>query len=282
MQFPIFRAEVRSILTATSGFIAQAGFTHSLSPARNCTFGCTYCYVPTMGIYGGLKLEDWRNWGCFTTFKTNAADLLRKSLRSDQIIYCSPLVDPYQPAEAHECMMPQILDVLLERPPRIFVIQTRGPLVLRDLPRLEALSRRTSLRVSFSITTDSEAVRKVYEPHCASIGERFETLRRLRAAGIDTFATLAPILPCNPETLVQMAVAATDGDIIADPFHVRAVKRSGATTREAALSISARRGWPEWHDPEFQEQVVDTMKRHAAAAGRRFGVGTEAFGWLAQ
>jgi DNA repair photolyase len=44
----------KSILTKTSGFIAEAGFTHSLSPARNCTFGCTYCYVPTMGVYGGL------------------------------------------------------------------------------------------------------------------------------------------------------------------------------------------------------------------------------------
>jgi DNA repair photolyase len=48
----------KSILTKTSGFIAEAGFTHSLSPARNCTFGCTYCYVPTMGVYGGLKPED--------------------------------------------------------------------------------------------------------------------------------------------------------------------------------------------------------------------------------
>ena len=36
-------AEARTILSKTSGFIAEAGFTHSLTPARNCTFGCTYC-----------------------------------------------------------------------------------------------------------------------------------------------------------------------------------------------------------------------------------------------
>ena len=72
MPFPIYHAEARSILTTTSGFIAEAGFTHSLSPARNCTFGCTYCYVPTMGIYGGLKPADWQHWGRFTTFKANA------------------------------------------------------------------------------------------------------------------------------------------------------------------------------------------------------------------
>ena len=51
-----------------------------------------------MRIYGGLQSEDWQRWGEFTTFKRNAADLLGKSLRPDQIVYCSPPVDPYQPA----------------------------------------------------------------------------------------------------------------------------------------------------------------------------------------
>jgi len=88
---PIRHAEARGILSATCGFIAQAGFTHSLSPARNCTFGCTYCYVPTMRIFGGLKPADWQHWGRFTTFKSNAPALLEKSLRAGQIIYCSPL-----------------------------------------------------------------------------------------------------------------------------------------------------------------------------------------------
>src|SRR3954464_11658128 len=103
----------RSILSKTTGFIAHAGFSHSLTPARNCTFGCTYCYVPTMRIYGGLKREDWEHWGQFTTFKSNAPELLRRELRPHQIIYCSPLVDPYQPAEKEEQMMPRLLDVLL-------------------------------------------------------------------------------------------------------------------------------------------------------------------------
>ncbi len=129
--FQILETEARSILSPTTGFIAEAGFTHSLTPARNCTFGCTYCYVPTMGIHGGLKPEDWRHWGQFTTFKKNAPELLRRELRPNQVIYCSPLVDPYQPAEESRQLMPNILDELAARPPRIFVIQTRGPLIVR-------------------------------------------------------------------------------------------------------------------------------------------------------
>ncbi len=65
----------RTILSPTTGFIAEAGFTHSLTPARNCTFGCTYCYVPTMRIQGGLKPEDWQRWGQFTTFKSQRGGL---------------------------------------------------------------------------------------------------------------------------------------------------------------------------------------------------------------
>ena len=73
--------DASTILSRTSGFIAQAGFTHSLTPARNCTLGCSYCYVPTMRIQGGLRPEDWQRWGKFTTFKQNAAALLINELR---------------------------------------------------------------------------------------------------------------------------------------------------------------------------------------------------------
>ena len=65
-----------------------------------------------MRIYGGLQPGDWQHWGEFTTFKSNAAELLRKALAPDQTIYCSPLVDPYQPAEAAEALMPGVLDAL--------------------------------------------------------------------------------------------------------------------------------------------------------------------------
>jgi DNA repair photolyase len=235
-----------------------------------------------MRIYGGLKADDWNNWGRFTTFKSNAPVLLRRSLGPHQTIYCSPLVDPYQPAEETECMMPRLLDELIARPPRVFAIQTRGPLILRDLERLQRLAERTALRVSFSISTDDDRVRRLYEPHCAPIAERLETVRRLRAAGIPVYATLAPLLPCDPQALMGLALNATDRDIIADPLHVRAVKKCGATTREAGARISRAHGFSEWHDPAFQAAVVETMRRSAAAAGRRFGTGPGAFGWLAE
>jgi len=282
MPFEVFEAQSTSILSPTTGFIAQAGFTHSLSPARNCTFGCSYCYVPTMRIFGGLKPDDWRHWGQFTTVKTNAPELLRRELRANQTIYCSPQVDPYQPAEEQVQLMPRVLEALLSRPPRVFVIQTRGPLVLRDLRHLIELSKCTSLRVSFSITTNREDVRRLYEPHCAAIDVRLDAIRQLRAAGIQTFATLAPILPCDPDELAARALEATDQNIIGDPLHVRAVKPHGATTREAAVALSNRKEFAAWLDPDFQAEVTTRIGAAIQKAGRKFATGTEGFRWLSQ
>jgi len=271
----------RTILSPTSGYIAEAGFTHSLTPARNCTFGCTYCYVPALGIYGGLKPEDWQRWGQFTRFKTNAPELLTRGLKSDQRIYCSPLVDPYQPAEEHEQIMPRILEQICATPPRVFTLQTRGPLILRDLDKLRALAPRTTLRVSFSITTNREDIRKLYEPHCAPIEQRLDVIRELRAAGIEAYATLAPLLPCDPETLATLALEASGRDLIGDALHVRSAKPRGATTREAAFRISAVHRHEPWFDPEFQDCIVERMRAVARAAGHDFHTGPAGFARLA-
>lgn len=267
-----------SILSRTTGFIAEAGFSHSLTPARNCTFGCTYCYVPTMRIYGGLKPDDWRRWGQFTTFKTGAAESLARELKPEQRIYCSPLVDPYQPAEAEEQLMPRILDAVIARPPRRFVLQTRGPLILRDVERLREIP---NLRVSFSITTDREEVRRLYEPHCASIEERLSVIGALRAAGIEVYATLAPLLPCDPERLARMAIRVSGRNLVGDPLHIRAVKPRGATTREAAFRIAQAQGHPEWLDAPFQAAMVERIDREARRAGFSFETGPRGFARLA-
>jgi DNA repair photolyase len=135
--------------------------------------------------------------------------------------------------------------------------------------------------VSFSVTTDCDDIRKLYEPHCASIDERFAVIATLREAGIETFATLAPLLPCDPERLLMRAIESTQRDVIGDPLHVRAAKAHGATTGQAADRISEHHGFSAWHDPAYQSEVVERMTALAIDKGRRFGTGPRAFGWLA-
>jgi DNA repair photolyase len=229
-----------------------------------------------------LKREDWLHWGQFTTFKVNAASLVAREVRSDQIIYCSPLVDPYQPAEREQGLMPAILAALSEKSPAVFVIQTRAPLILRDLDQLRRLANRCLVRVSFSLTTDREDVRRLFEPHCESLSARLQAMEELTRAGIETCATLAPLLPCDPEALAGAAIAKSRGDLIGDPLHVRSVKRSGATTRDAAWKIARIHGFEEWLDAGFQSKIVERIRRIACLAGRKFATGPEGFSWLAR
>jgi DNA repair photolyase len=161
-------------------------------------------------------------------------------------------------------------------------LQTRGPLALRDIEKLQKLALRTTLRVSFSITTNREDVRRLYEPLCAPIPERFAAIRALRTAGIETYVTLAPLLPCDPEDLVRLAIEASGRDLIGDPLHVRATKQRGATTRETALRISAKHGYEDWHAPSFQSAIVDRMRAAAEQAGFTFITGPPGFSKLAR
>ncbi len=278
----IREAIAKSILSPTSGFLKHAGFTHSLTPARNCTYGCTYCYVPTMKIYGGLQPEDWERWGQFTTLKTNAAQLLEQSLKAGQVIYCSPLVDPYQPTERERPLMPDILEAVLEHPPAVFVVQTRGPLILRDVSLLLQVSEITKLRISVSITTDREEVRQRYEPHCEPIAQRLEMIRVLRNTGLEVYATLAPLLPCDPERLATLAIEASARDLIGDPLHVRTTKPYGATTRAAATVIADYHHEADWFAPDFQAQAVTKIIEVAGRSGLEFAVGPIGFSRLAR
>ncbi len=230
-----------------------------------------------MGIYGGLQPEDWRRWGQFTTFKQNAPALLRRALRPGQVIYCSPLVDPYQPAEASEALMPAVLREVIERPPARFVFQTRSPLILRDMDLLRELASVTAVRVSFSLTTDREEIRRLYEPHCETFAQRLAAIGALCEAGIPTHATLAPLLPSNLEAFATQACEATQRDLIGDPLHVRAVKKTGATTREAAFRIAAHHEHEQWFQPEFQREAARRIAAVAAAHQRKFLTGPEGF-----
>ncbi len=73
-----------------------------------------------------------------------------------------------------------------------FTIQTKSPLVLRDL---EIIKRSKDAEVYFTITTDDEKIRKIFEPGAPPSSRRIEALEKLHSEGIRTFAMIAPILP---------------------------------------------------------------------------------------
>ena len=199
----VYAQNAKSMLTKASGFIAAYNFT--LNPYRGCQYGCSYCYAAAFSPNPQMR-QDWGNW---VTIKQNAAEILEKELdkwykknpEQPPSIYMSSVTDPYQPIESKEKLTRHLLEVMVAYRP-ILVIQTRSPIITRDI---DLLQRFKHLRINMSIPTGSESVRKDFEPRSPSIKARFNALKAIKQS-IDPLKgyipkisiTITPLLPTLP------------------------------------------------------------------------------------
>ena len=171
-------------------------FAYSINPYQGCEHGCTYCYARNTHTYWGYSAGV--DFERMIMVKKDAAQLLDKRLSSrnwdPQIISLSGNTDCYQPADRRFGITRQLLEVFLKHKHPVGII-TKNSLILRDLDLLKALHRQHLLRVTLSITTLNEDVRRVMEPRTASVHQRLKTLEVLTRAGIPVSVNMAPIIP---------------------------------------------------------------------------------------
>jgi DNA repair photolyase len=160
-----------------------------VNPYTGCEHGCTYCYARFMKRFTGHK----EPWGEFVDVKVDAPKLLLAEVKKRRrgTTWVSGVCDPYQPLEADYGLTRRCLEVLLQADWPV-VVQTRSPLVLRDV---DILRRGKHVEVGFSVTTADDCIRKLFEPKAPPIPERLRALHRLRRARIRTYAMIAPMLP---------------------------------------------------------------------------------------
>src|SRR6266496_3626198 len=72
---------------------------------------------------------------------------------------------------------------------------TKGALIRRDIPLLAAMSRETKVSVTLSIPFADDATGRAVEPGASLPSQRFETLRMLSDAGIETGIGIASVIP---------------------------------------------------------------------------------------
>jgi len=162
---------------------------YALNPYVGCQHACLYCYARFMKKFSGHR----EPWGDFVDVKTNAPDLLLREVKRKRRgqVWVSGVCDPYQPLEAEYGLTRKCLEILaLNRWP--VTIQTRSPLVLRDL---DILREAEEFHVGLSITSADDGIRKIFEPKAPPIMDRVETVEKLHRNGIRTFVMIAPVLP---------------------------------------------------------------------------------------
>lgn len=195
------RVAVREVLVDRV-LIREGGRQYYINPYVGCMIGCPFCYVIDRADFS-RQLEGLPQlpWGQYLDVKVNAAEVLRREVASVRsgIVRMSPIVtDPYQSVERHYRITRQCLEVLVDTD-LVPVVLTRAPRILDDI---ELLKRFRKAVVAFSIPTDDDQYRRIFEPGADPIEERLEALRTLHAAGIRTAAVIQPVLPMNPERLV--------------------------------------------------------------------------------
>jgi len=182
-------------------------YPYVVNPYTGCQHACSYCYARFMKRVTGHR----EPWGEFVDVKVNAAELLRKEIKKKKRaeVWVSGVCDPYQPLEAEYRLTRQCLEILARNGWPV-IIQTRSPLVLRDI---DIIRDARDFEVGLTVTTADDAIRKLFEPNAPPIGDRIAALDTLHRAGIRTYAMIAPVLP-GAEGLAELLKGKIDYVII--------------------------------------------------------------------
>jgi DNA repair photolyase len=231
-----------------------------INPYVGCMIACPFCYVIDRADFSrALEGSPRLPWGHYLDVKINAAEVLRREVGSVKrgIVRMSPiLTDPYQSIERNYRITRQCLEVLVDTNIAPVVL-TRAPRILDDLELLRKFRRAL---VGFSIPTDDDAYRRIFEPNSDPIDERFAALRALHAAGVKTFAVIQPVLPMNPDRLVENVAP-----------YVRAVRLDRLYVGERIRDVYDEHGLAQFYSQEYAEGTIARL----ADAFRGRGVAVE-------
>ena len=171
-------------------------FTWSINPYQGCEHGCVYCYARNSHEYWGYSAgEDFERT---ILYKPSAPKMLEKWFErrgyQPELVALSGNTDCYQPAERKFKITRQLLQTFLKYKNPVGLI-TKNALILRDLDILKELNELNLLRLTLSITTLNEDLRRAMEPRTSTIKQRLKALEILTKEGISVNVNMAPIIP---------------------------------------------------------------------------------------
>ena len=223
------------------------GVEYVINPYTGCEHGCKYCYAVFMRKYSREHQKS--EWGSFVEVKTNLGEVLRAELprkRKTATAMLSSVCDPYQPAERKYKLTRQCIEALREYGWGIDIL-TRSPLVTRDIGLLTSC---IGASVGFSIPTDDDSIRKILEPASPPIGSRLRALKQLHDAGIRTWVFIAPMLPMNPDRLVELILPHIDHAIV-----------DGLNYKGQVSELFRKHGWEYALAPEYAAKTSAELSR---------------------
>lgn len=230
------------IATGTGDFIANGVISH------NCFARNTHTY---------LDLDAGRDFDTQIIVKVNLVEVLERELARPSWerpnVALGTNTDPYQRAEGRYRLMPGIIAALAasETP---FSILTKGTLLRRDIPLLQAAAERVPVETAMSIAVFDDELQRSIEPGAPSTAARLATVRAVREAGLPCSVFLMPVLPFLTDSREHLERALAS---IAD---------AGATG-VAYSALHLRPGAKEWFAAWLAREHPDLVPRYRALYG---------------
>lgn len=166
-----------------------------------CRHGCTYCYAPTVikrqrqdfqNIVAPRVTED--------DLKRSAAHWKRKCSEAyypdDDVLLCFTC-DPYQPLETAQGLTRRAIEILHEFDLKVTILTKAGYLPRRDF---DILSQFDTFATTLTCVSEEESIK--WEPGAALPEVRIENLRIASNRGINTWASLEPVI--HPDWAIAM------------------------------------------------------------------------------
>lgn len=261
----------KSALNHVPGASKALPFAWTINPYRGCSHACVMCFARNTHTY--LDFDAGKDFDSEIVVKVNVAEVLARELArpswQHHPVALGTNTDPYQRAEGRYRLMPGIIAALAASGTP-FSILTKGTLLRRDIPLLQAAAERVPVELAMTIDIADPELRATVEPGAPTTEARLATVKAVRDAGLPCSVFVMPVFPYLTDDIPHLdrlfsAIAETGAESVAySALHLR----TGA--REWFLA------WLEREHPELVDRYVRLYPGRQAYAPKEYRA------WLAR
>ena len=258
-----YEVRARSVLNRVPR-ASRMPFRWTINPYRGCTHACVYCFARPTHRY--LDFDAGRDFEREIVVKVNAPEVLRAELArpswKGERVALGTNTDPYQWVEGRYRLMEGIWAALRDAADGAgnpCSVLTKSPLLLRDLPLMLEIARRTQISANLSIPTLDERAWRATEPHTPNPRARLEAVAELNRAGIPTGVLIAPLMPGINDSPHQVE------RLLAQVAEAGATSVGGVALHLRGEVRDVFMGWLQTQRPDLAERYEQLYSRGAYA-----------------
>jgi DNA repair photolyase len=260
----------QSALNHVPGSSNALPFGWTINPYRGCLHQCVFCFARKTHEY--LEFDSGKDFDTQIVVKVNVAEVLAKELArpswGHHPVALGTNTDPYQRAEGRYRLMPGIIEALAASGTP-FSILTKGTLLRRDLPLLQAAAKRVPVDIAMTIDVFDAELREQVEPGAPTTEARLATIGAVKDAGLNVSVFLMPVLPYLTDSIAHLDTA------------LRQIRDAGADS-VAYSALHLRPGAREWFYAWLEREHPELMPRYREVYGGGSYAAKEYRAWLAR